>query len=94
MAETEDPELDALTRLAIEVISLELLVLVERQAESQLPEGRYFNPTEDLQKSAANVPKTNVNGERDMAVLDNLLREKPGQFDIFFLDILFIDLYP
>ena len=74
-----DAELDSFTQVAIELISLELLVLFEKQAATQLEGGKYYQPSAKLKASAENVPKTNVLGERDMAVLDNLLRAKPGE---------------
>ena len=83
LSPTEDPVLavlDGLTKVAIELICLEMTILIERQAESQLPGGQYWKPTEKQKHSAANVPKTNVVGERDMAVLDNLLHQKPGRY--------------
>ncbi|ELT96326.1 hypothetical protein CAPTEDRAFT_189900 [Capitella teleta] len=75
---TQSPDLELMTKIALKLITLELLVLVERQASSQLPEGKYWNPSKELIESTKNVPKTNVMGERDMTVLDNLLRCKPG----------------
>ncbi|XP_060585907.1 uncharacterized protein LOC132741695 [Ruditapes philippinarum] len=75
---TDDPHLDALTIMALELLSSQLLILLERQAASQLPEGKYWNPSEEMKHMAANVPKTNTLSERDMATLDNLLRIKPA----------------
>ncbi len=73
-----DPEFDAMTALAIEVAAAEMLILVERQAESQLPGGMYADPTENQINISKNVPKNNNLSERDMASLDNKLRHKPG----------------
>ncbi len=67
-----------MTALAIEVSAAEMLILVERQAESQLPGGKYHKPTQNLTNIAQNVPKNNNISERDMASLDNRLRQKPG----------------
>jgi hypothetical protein len=75
---TDEPHLDALTIMALELLSSQLLILLERQAASQLPEGKYWNPSEEMKHMAANVPKTNTLSERDMATLDNLLRIKPA----------------
>jgi hypothetical protein len=66
-------------QVALELVCLEDLILVEWQASSQLPGGKYWEPSKDLLDSAKNIPKTNVVGERDMAVLNNLLHEKPGE---------------
>ncbi|ELU02498.1 hypothetical protein CAPTEDRAFT_200990 [Capitella teleta] len=73
---TQSPDLKLLNKIALELITLELLVLVERQASSQLPEVKYWNPSKELIESTKNVPKTIVMEERNMAVLDNLLRCK------------------
>ncbi|ELT89447.1 hypothetical protein CAPTEDRAFT_212803 [Capitella teleta] len=75
---TQGPDLELLTKIALELITLELLVLVERQAFSQLPEGKYWNPSKELIENTKSVHKTNVMGEREMVVLNNLLRCKPG----------------
>ncbi|ELT89765.1 hypothetical protein CAPTEDRAFT_191454, partial [Capitella teleta] len=37
VAPSEDPELDGMTKVAVELISLKMMLLIERQAESQLP---------------------------------------------------------
>lgn len=76
---SDDAEFETFTQIAVELLALEFLVLFEKQAATQLQGGRYFQPSEKVKQSAKNVPKTNVLGERDMAVLDNLLRMKPGK---------------
>ncbi|XP_035680013.1 uncharacterized protein LOC118418274 [Branchiostoma floridae] len=77
-AASEDEELDTLTQQALEVVCASMLILLERQAEEQLPGGRFWEPSEaEIQKSQ-HVPTTNVVSERDFAVLDNLLRAKPN----------------
>ena len=76
--EPHDPEFDAMTALAIEVAAAEMLILVERQAESQLAGGKYADPTPNQINIAKNVPKNNNLSERDMASLDSKLRHKPG----------------
>jgi hypothetical protein len=48
---TDDPHLDALTIMALELLSSQLLILLERQAASQLPEGKYWNPSKGSQCS-------------------------------------------
>ena len=72
------PTMDALTVLALELLSAQLLILLERQAKTQLPEGEYWDPSEEIRSASANVPTTNTVSERDMAVLDNLLKIKPS----------------
>ena len=73
-----DAQLDSLTQMAIELISAEMLILLERQAATQLPGGKYWQPEETLKQAATHVPAHNMASERDMAILDNLLRIKPA----------------
>lgn len=75
---TDDASLDSLTQVALELISTEMLILLERQAASQLPEGELWDPSNKMLEMAKNVPKHNIVSERDMAILDNLLRSKPA----------------
>ena len=77
-AVTDDAELDSLTQMAVELMSAEMLILLKGQAESQLPGGKYWSPDDKTKKSSANVPAHNIMAERDMAILDNLLRQKPA----------------
>lgn len=77
-ASTEDAYMDSLTQVALELISTEMLILLERQATSQLPEGELWDPSTKMLEIAKNVPKHNIISERDMAILDNLLRSKPA----------------
>ncbi|CAH1242603.1 Hypp6877 [Branchiostoma lanceolatum] len=76
-APSEDDELDVLTQQALEVVCASMLILLERQAEEQLPGGKFWQPTEAEKQKSHHVPTTNVVSERDFAVLDNLLRAKP-----------------
>jgi len=76
--DTGNPSLDAMTVIALELLSAQLLILLERQAKSQLPDGEYWNPSAETKQTAANVPTTNAISERDMAILDNLLKIKPS----------------
>ena len=71
------PQFDALTQSALEIICGGLLLILERQANDQLPGGKYWNPDEQLIHQASNVPTTNTISERDFAQLDILLRIKP-----------------
>jgi len=77
-APSEDEELDMLTQQALEVVCAAILILLERQAEEQLPGGKYWQPSEAEQQKSQHVPTTNVVSERDFAVLDNLIRSKPN----------------
>lgn len=54
-----------------------LLFIVERQAEEQLPGGKYFDPPQEVREVASSVPKSNKVSEREFASLDLLIRIKP-----------------
>ncbi len=43
-----------------------MLILLEKQAETQLPGGQFWEPTERLKAIAANVQETNNVSEADM----------------------------
>ncbi|KAJ8342686.1 hypothetical protein SKAU_G00326140 [Synaphobranchus kaupii] len=76
--ESGDDEFQIMTQEALELIMTAMLILLERQAADQLPGGRYWSPTEEVRAHASNVPTTNVVSERDFAVLDMLVRQKPS----------------
>ena len=61
---------------ALELLCIFMLLILERQCEDQLPGGIYWE--EDVTKWS-NVPATNMVGERDFAVLDLLVRQKPAR---------------
>lgn len=50
----------------------------ERQAQDQLPGGKYATPSPEVLAQAANVPATNMASERDFGVFDLLLHLKPA----------------
>lgn len=69
---------DATTQIYLEAVMHGLLLILERQAEEQLPGGCHYEPSRELLKSADNVPTTNIVSERDFGSLDMLLRMKPA----------------
>ena len=75
-AETNDVEFDILTQQALEVIFHAFLIILERQCAYQLPGGKYWHPSEDVQAMSSVVPTSNIASESDFAVLD-LIRTKP-----------------
>uniref|UniRef100_A0A2C9KLX8 Uncharacterized protein n=1 Tax=Biomphalaria glabrata TaxID=6526 RepID=A0A2C9KLX8_BIOGL len=75
---SDDDQLDSLTIMALELISTEMLIILERQAKDQLPGGHHWEPTNQVLKAGANCPTTNAISERDFALLDYLLRIKPS----------------
>ena len=52
--------------------------MLERQCQDQLPGGKYADPSPQLKMQASSVPTSNIISERDFAIFDNLLREKPN----------------
>lgn len=69
---------DATTHTYLEALMHSLLLILERQAEDQLPGGKHHDPSDGLKRAAANVPTTNIISERDFGSLDMLLRMKPA----------------
>lgn len=61
------------------------MILFERQAQDQLPGGKYATPSPELLAQAVNVPATNMTSERDFGVFDLLLHLKPTARLIFLL---------
>ena len=51
---------------------------MERQAQDQLPGGKYAGPSPDLVAQTQNVPAKNMASERDLGVFDLLLHLKPA----------------
>ena len=74
---TEDTDFDSLTQQALEMLMHGRILILERQAQDQLPGGKYSNPSESEKIISSNVPSTNMASERDFAILDLLIRSKP-----------------
>ena len=70
-------EVDELIIQCLEIIMHSVLLIVERQAEEQLPGGKYFDPPQEVREVASSVPKSNKVSEREFASLDPLIRIKP-----------------
>ena len=71
-------EFDILTQQAAELICSAILLVLENQCQDQLPGGRYFNASNEIQEQASAVPATNVISERDFVVFDVLLKTRPA----------------
>ena len=51
----------------------------QRLLIDHLPEGKHYSVTDaELISETASVPTTNVSPERDFAILDRLIRQKPN----------------
>ncbi|XP_072051465.1 uncharacterized protein [Amphiura filiformis] len=70
-----DPAQETMCIQALELICTAMLLILERQCRDQLPGGIYW---ETDTTAWSNVPATNMVGERDFAVLDLLIRQKPA----------------
>ena len=73
-----DPELDSLTQMCLKLLSHGIMLILDRQARDQLPNGKYADPSSALAEQTKSVPKTNTVSERDFGSLDFLLRMKPA----------------
>ena len=78
LLEDVDAELDSFTIMALELLCGQLLIVLERQAKTQLPGGKFWDIPEEFAASVSHVPKTNICSERDMAMIDFLLKTKPA----------------
>lgn len=74
----EDADKHAICVQALELICCAILQILERQCKDQLPGGKYWKPAAAFEQSFSNVPSTNLIGERDFAILDMLVRQKPS----------------
>jgi E1A/CREB-binding protein len=72
------PEIEAYTTMALELLCGQLLIVLERQAKSQLPGGKYWETPDSIKEATSHVKKTNIDSERDMAMIDFLLKTKPS----------------
>lgn len=73
-----DAESESMTIQALELISCAVLLILQRQCKDQLPGGKYWDPSPEMEGAYKNVPSTNMIGERDFAQLDLLIRKKPS----------------
>ena len=73
-----DPEKHAMCLQALELIMCGILQILERQCRDHLPGGKFWEPDDASKTTFKNVPSTNMIGERDFAILDMLVRQKPS----------------
>ncbi len=70
---------DAMTQELLQLIFHSFSVTTQRLLIDHLPGGVHYNVTDEaIIDETRSVPTTNVSPERDFAVLDRLLREKPN----------------
>jgi hypothetical protein len=74
-----NPDLDALTRQALELLFASFSLVTRRQLKDHLDEGKYSptNWSPALVSETSSVPRTTAGPERIFAQLDNLIRIMP-----------------
>ena len=79
-SQTEVPESDAKTQELLQLVFAAFALTTERMLIDHLPGGKFHHDSADsrLTEETASVPTTNIAPERDFAVLDRMLREKPN----------------
>ena len=73
---TDYANFDSLTQQALEMLMHGLLLILDRQAQDQLPGEKYYESSDYVQTISSNVPTTNMASERDFAILDLLIQSK------------------
>ena len=73
-----DPEKHGMCLQALELIMCGILEILERQCRDHLPGGKFWEPDDASKTTFKNVPSSNMIGERDFAILDMLVRQKPS----------------
>ncbi|XP_063962848.1 uncharacterized protein LOC135155998 [Lytechinus pictus] len=77
-SDEEDADKHAICVQALELICCAILQILERQCKDHLPGGKYWKPSTSFEQAFFKVPSTNLIGERDFAILDMLVRQKPS----------------
>ena len=78
LLQPQDEESQVLTQQILELLCLTILIVLERQCADQLPGGKYASPSEKELLQASSVPTSNIISEREFALFDVLLKQKPG----------------
>ena len=63
LKETGNKVLDKLTEECLRLLCCSCSILLKRQLQDQLPEGKYYSPSEKVMEETAGVPKQNVISE-------------------------------
>jgi hypothetical protein len=67
---TEASSNDLQTKVLLQTLCKKCLLVMDRQLQTQLPGGAFWDPDANLQKAAASCPSTNISGERKFAMSD------------------------
>ena len=76
LKETVNKVLDEFTEECLRLLCCSCSILLKRQLQDQLPDGKYYSPSEKVMDETAGVPKKNIIRERDFAQLDRQLEQK------------------
>ena len=88
----DDPEMDALTIMAIQLILKNMLIKFECYCQKYLPGGEFENPSEeDRNYNMRNCPLTNRACESVMATLDQFVKTKPNATPGFLESMVMLD---
>ena len=79
---TETSEGDSMTMELLQLLFGSFSITTQRMLIDHLPEGKYHSSDAKLKEEISSVPTTNVAPERDFAVLDRLLHQKPNATSI------------
>ncbi|KAG1683760.1 hypothetical protein GQR58_009763 [Nymphon striatum] len=75
-ADTNEPEMDSLTIMALQLVLKNMLINFERYCKLYLSEGDFVNATPEEREDLRNCPLTNRACESGMAVLDQYIKSK------------------
>ena len=76
---TESNENDQQTQELLQILFNAFSVTTQRLLIDHLPEGKHYSVTDtEIINETASVPTTNVSPERDFAILDRLMQQKPN----------------
>ena len=76
---TESNESDRQTQELLQILFNGFSVTTQRLLIDHLPGGKYYSVTDStINNETASVPTTNVSPERDFAILDRLMQQKPN----------------
>ena len=75
--ETDDEELDSLTKNCFRILCCSGAILLQHQLEDQLPGEKFYSPSVEIFAETKTTPKHSIICECDFAHLDRKLKESP-----------------
>ena len=74
--DTENLFPGAFTQECLEMINCTCALMRATQLKDQLPDGKYYNPSQSVRDDLKNCPSTNIVSERDFAQFNQKLKRK------------------